>query len=84
VRADSIGQSGAEANCVSPSQQTYRELSAAQRSFAERQRCEHEALRTSDDAVCLYREVPHATIRWIVDLQGSVRDHIVLRRESGA
>ena len=26
------------------------------------------------DAVCMYREVPNATIRWIVDADGNVLD----------
>lgn len=26
------------------------------------------------DAICLYREIPRATIRWIVDADGNVLD----------
>lgn len=26
------------------------------------------------DAVCMYREIPNATIRWIVDVDGNVLD----------
>jgi len=48
-------------------------LSHSQKEFAERMDC-RSATRCVDESVCLYRVVANETIRWIVDINGSVLD----------
>lgn len=38
-----------------------------------------QVMRGIDEAVCFYRVVAHETIRWIVDINGSVLDWSVFR-----
>lgn len=59
-------------------------LTPKQDRFAE----EHNATvgtRTSDDrSVCLYRDLPGRTVRWIVGPSGDVRDQTAFRRDCAA
>ena len=54
-------------------------LSDRQREFAERMDCRM-AMRCVDESVCFYRVVAHETIRWIVDVHGSVLDWSVFNK----
>jgi hypothetical protein len=53
-------------------------LSPGQQEFAERMDC-GQVMRGTDQAVCFYRVVAHETIRWIVDVNGSVLDWSIFR-----
>jgi hypothetical protein len=56
-------------------------LSSGQREFADRMDC-WTMTRCVDRAVCFYRVIAHETVRWIVDVDGSVLDWAIFH--SGA
>lgn len=56
-------------------------LSRRQLEFAERVHCST-AIAGVNQAACLYRELQHETIRWIVDPDGCVLDWTVFRTHS--
>lgn len=51
-------------------------LSSGQIEFAERMGC-GAVMRCVGESVCFYRVIAHETIRWIVDIDGSVLDWAV-------
>jgi len=55
-------------------------MTEAQRRFAAEVHATIGSSSCDGDAVCLYRELSQATIRWIIDVEGNVLDLVTFAR----